>query len=1070
MKMGMTHRYLGNGSYCVGGRGHRRSDVEAADAMAHVDARRRAWTVEADARRSAESLFETRSVKEIRSIATRTEQDVERKQVELRHLVRTMETDAKRSEREVERTRHGWKVEDDKHAHVLVTSSAGRKKQQRESDAHASEANVRLLVPTQIGSSYRDFVQSADTVVSMAETCMALVEDVGRIKASFRNLSDDVAAFVAKSPKSSDGLGERDKLYAVGTRVKFLMDTPEIIWGCMDESDHLEAARRYVRAEQINRLITRGKWKDALSNFPLLRHQWPAIEKFKSQIVDKARANLCQDRLSLQQASNALSAVASLEGIDAERALKVFLDTKLSWLERHLEEVSTDKGCDAARLEKKMREVVYCIQHCLCQAGQLFLVSAEQKQSRILEYVAAAGLDGMAFADITHNEDEIMLWQDSQSTLEEKFSLIDNDKVTQCCLEWLQGVSTTLSKDATDLFGALNSLKQLEALQSAMHDEISKATPCADIEKWLTTLQGTPVEDVWEATCEAVIRKPLDMWATFFEHIFVEKGKQLICAAYEALSLGPQVRAMLDEIANATPAPVGGFNCQQWPVESVEARAVESVQAGESTASPRAAKNWRNHLPSLVQQMDVGLFRTLEDVVRFVNSDGDMTPSRKAEIEPFAKVQCKKAMQDLEKLVLATVERLESTSTSTADAAAIAVEQRLFLARLSSDIATGSKSLQLTLGSPERWSNVVSVSSFANGIRRLGSIGAGTAQQKSTVCAREMVEVQEFLQKASFRASKAWIDWATAALVARLSDRLGSSHGYRTVVALKWWEELEVEDGGNEPLKINLPTVPSPCVVACCFDACCELHRAGAHYLDMETLRYFEWSLGHEMLRMVESLLDEGSPFSQALTEKGILQLLLDIKFLEDVLAGCSDGAETGADATAAHLQWKRRVSAVLGKLTARIDPIDWATYEPYLWQNEGKSYQRSCVLLGSLTRTRRLHTGPPPKLPYSSDTNILDMSSTAPRFMYLPISAPSIHPFHEDGGGAFGSYADDLTEEDGFSWGRTFMGQVQRGGGLFDHADRVQERAAQAMASLGEYLPPAGGLLSSFTQGVAKR
>eukprot|EP00894_Picocystis_sp_ML_P001917 jgi/Pico_ML_1/52434/g3139.t1 len=110
--------------------------------MAHVDARRRAWTVEADARRSAESLFETRSVKEIRSIATRTEQDVERKQVELRHL---------------------------------------------------------------IGSSYRDFVQSADTVVSMAETCMALVEDVGRIKASFRNLSDDVAAFVAKSPKSSDG-------------------------------------------------------------------------------------------------------------------------------------------------------------------------------------------------------------------------------------------------------------------------------------------------------------------------------------------------------------------------------------------------------------------------------------------------------------------------------------------------------------------------------------------------------------------------------------------------------------------------------------------------------------------------------------------------------------------------------------------------------------------------------------------------------------------------------------------------------------------------------------------------
>lgn len=60
---------------------------EDEDAMAHVDARRRAWTVEADARRSAESLFETRNVKEIRTIAERTEQDVERKQGELRQLV-----------------------------------------------------------------------------------------------------------------------------------------------------------------------------------------------------------------------------------------------------------------------------------------------------------------------------------------------------------------------------------------------------------------------------------------------------------------------------------------------------------------------------------------------------------------------------------------------------------------------------------------------------------------------------------------------------------------------------------------------------------------------------------------------------------------------------------------------------------------------------------------------------------------------------------------------------------------------------------------------------------------------
>uniref|UniRef100_A0A7S3UFN4 Conserved oligomeric Golgi complex subunit 1 n=1 Tax=Picocystis salinarum TaxID=88271 RepID=A0A7S3UFN4_9CHLO len=976
--------------------------------MAHVDARRRAWTVEADARRSAESLFETRNVKEIRTIAERTEQDVERKQGELRQL---------------------------------------------------------------IGSSYRDFIQSADTVVSMAETCMALVEDVGRIKISFRNLSEDVAAFVAKSPKSNAGLGDRDKLYAVGTRVKFLMDTPEIIWGCMDESDHLEASRRYVRAEQVNRLITRGKWKDALSNFPLLRHQWPAIEKFKSQIAEKARTNLCQDRLSLQQASNALSAVASLEGIDAEQVLQVFLRMKLFWLEKHLQGIRENKICNMKDLEGKVREIVQSIQNGMYQAGHLFLVSTEQKQSKLLEYVVATGVDGMAFADITHNEDEIMLWQESQTTLEDKLSLINNDKVTQCCLDWLQGVSQALTKDAAELFGALDSLKDLEALQSAIHDEISRIGSNVDVERWLTTLQGAPVEDIWEATCEAVIRKPLDVWGTFFEHIFVEKAKGLICAAYEALSLETQVSAVLEEITNGTPCPPGSIGSQKWPLEEPEARALESTQSVSSAAEHTVASSWRNQLPSLVHQMDVGLFRNLEDIVRFLNSDSKMVTSRKAEIEPFAKTQCKHAMVDLEKLVLGTVERLESSNNSTTEATVIAVEQRLFLARLSSDIASGSKSLQLTLGSSEKWNNVVSLTSFANGIRRLGSLGAGSAQQKGLAGARELIEVQEFLQKASFRASRAWIDWSASALVAKLSDQLLNSASYRTALGLKWWEELEVENDGYEPLRIKLPTMPSSCIVCCCFEACCELHRAGAHFLDMDTLRYFEWTLGHKVLDLVESLLLDDSPFSQALTEKGAIQLLLDLKFLEDVLAGCSDGVETGADLMAAYLQWKRRVSAVLGKVASRIDPIDWATYEPYLWQNEEKCYHRSCVLLGSLTQTRRLHTGPPQKLPYSSDTNILDMGSTAPRFMYLPISAPaSILPFQEDGNGAFGTFADDLLEEDGFSWGRTFMGQVQRGSGLFNHADKVQERAAQAMASLGEYLPPAGGLLSSFTQGVSKR
>jgi sugar phosphate isomerase/epimerase len=35
-------------------------------------------------------------------------------------------------------------------------------------------------------------------------------------------------------------------LAAVGGRVKYLVDTPEMIWGCLDLKDYLAAAQRFL--------------------------------------------------------------------------------------------------------------------------------------------------------------------------------------------------------------------------------------------------------------------------------------------------------------------------------------------------------------------------------------------------------------------------------------------------------------------------------------------------------------------------------------------------------------------------------------------------------------------------------------------------------------------------------------------------------------------------------------------------------------------------------------------------------------------------------------------------------
>ena len=53
----------------------------------------------------------------------------------------------------------------------------------------------------------------------------------------------------------------------------------------------------------------------------------------------------------------------------------------------------------------------------------------------------------------------------------------------------------------------------------------------------------------------------------------------------------------------------------------------------------------------------------------------------------------------------------------------------------------------------------------------------------------------------------------------------------------------------------------------------------------------------------------------------------------------------------------QRAFQSLEASLSSQLDPIDWATYEPYLWANEATYYQRAATLFGALLQTQRLHS-----------------------------------------------------------------------------------------------------------------
>lgn len=167
----------------------------------------------------------------------------------------------------------------------------------------------------------------------------------------------------------------------------------------------------------------------------------------------------------------------------------------------------------------------------------------------------------------------------------------------------------------------------------------------------------------------------------------------------------------------------------------------------------------------------------------------------------------------------------------------------------------------------------------------------------------------------------------------------------------------------------------------------------------------FVWELLEKVLSIYEKFISHPSLMNSRVSEKGVLQLLFDVKFLSDVLSGGQEVHVENIDAVGtdnlasssplkqttlkAAISRKRWIQKLLDDLHGHIDPIDWATYESYLMEQERRYYKSCAVLFGSLIQLKRVHTDVALKPLSTSETNTLNMSATVPRFTYLPISAP---------------------------------------------------------------------------------
>ncbi|XP_038889846.1 conserved oligomeric Golgi complex subunit 1 [Benincasa hispida] len=1036
--------------------------------------------------RDAESLFRTKPISEIRKVESSTRAQIQSKQEELRQLV---------------------------------------------------------------GNRYRDLIDSADSIVLMKSTSHSISSNLSSIHLSIRSLS------------SSDSLTHlpsnnhvRVTLYAIACRVKYLVDTPENIWGCLDESMFLEAAVRHLRAKHVQQALTTHNAdsdRKFLSNFPLLQHHWQIVESFKSQISQRSRERLLDRGLGVGAYADALAAVAVIDELEPKQVLSLFLDTRKSWISQKLGMCGSNAACSI--VVSVFCEVLAIIQVSIGQVGELFL-QVLNDMPLFYKVILSSPPASQLFGGIPNPDEEVRLWKLFRDTLESVMVMLEKDYIASTCSSWLRecGREIVSQINGRFLIDAIGTGQDLASAEKLIRETMESKEVLEGSLDWLKSVFGSEIELPWSRMRELVLEDDSDLWDDIFEDAFARRMQTIIDSRFmemiKVVNIAESVHLTEDVLYNNgylnRPSTGGGvwfieFNAKKTcPTVGAKASVEESdlntcINAYFGPEVSRIRDAFENCCQSVLQ-----------DLLSFIESP--KASIRLKDLAPYLQNKCYESMStiliELEKEIDNLYSNMENSRTASQPVSlAPLVERSIFIGRLLFAFQNHLKHISVILGSPKFWVNDTPSSVFdkhssllrqSKGVpdsalyvnspgrqmstdsRRQTSLATAALLGTKESASPKLEELNRVTHDLSVRSHSLWMLWLCNELSAILSRDLSQDDALLSATPLRGWEETIIKQEqsveGQSDMKIALPSMPSLYIISFLFRACEEIHRIGGHVLEKIIIRKFATTLLEKVIGIYGHFISSMEVGGPQVSEKGVLQVLLDIRFTADILCGAhSNMSEELSKNPRAKYALRRkqdmseeksvvrdRVNALTDRLSKRLDPIDWQTYEPYLWENERQTYLRHAVLFGFFVQLNRMYTDTVQKLPSNSESNIM-RCMTVPRFKYLPISAPVLSskggmkatvPTPSDDISSRNSWKAftngelpqkiDLNDNSSFGVAAPLFKSFMQVGSRFGESTLklgsmltdgqvgiFKDRSAAAMSTFGDILPAqAAGLLSSFT------
>ncbi|KAJ6835478.1 conserved oligomeric Golgi complex subunit 1 [Iris pallida] len=575
----------------------------------------------------------------------------------------------------------------------------------------SKKEELRLLV----GASYRDLIDSADSIISMRNSCTSISSNLSAIESAIQTLDPQ------QNPNPNSSSSSRSKIYGLACRVKYLVDTPENIWGTLEESMLLEASGRYFRAKQVHDIVVAGSETDIIHRFPLLKHQWQIVESFRSQISQKSRERLADRGLGARSYADALAAAATVDDLSPAQVLLLLLDSRRSWISQRLSDLDSAVFCDVVRM----------IRTSLGQVGEMFLLALNE-MPLFYKMVLGSPPGSQLFGGIPNPDEEVRLWKSHREKLESVMVVLEPEFVAETCCSWLRSCCDEIFGELADgkrLMDLVKSGKELASAEKLVWETLDGREGLeGSLEQWLRSVFGSEIESPWNQIRGLILKEGKDILEDRLEDAFIARMKEIVQFRFHGLKKDINVRDSVETIVVGPnnendfysylkkPSTGGGV----WFSELHH----KKTPLGFSI-NPTGENNFRNCLnvyfgsevSHIKDAMDAKCGNILEDLLCFVESRNSTL--RLKDMAPYIQYICYKTvsviLQELEDELGRLSASLES-NVGEMDSLppSVIVERSLFIGRLLFALRNHSTQIPLILGSPRQWVKESSGTTFAN--------------------------------------------------------------------------------------------------------------------------------------------------------------------------------------------------------------------------------------------------------------------------------------------------------------------------------------------------------------------